>query len=106
MAIADVFHLVYTSTPDDPIRKNLANHHFDAVYFEARKMPFISQDFRYLMFEIWRLKYQMPRFREVVSGIPFEIRLEHFLNDGDFPDIPIPVYVNYLNPMRDLARTR
>jgi hypothetical protein len=46
----------------------------------------------------------MPRFREVISGIPPEIRLEHFLNDGDSPDIPIPVYIHYLNQMRDLAR--
>src|SRR6201997_1970318 len=104
--LADVFHLVYTfSTADDPIRKNLADHHFDAVYLEARKMPFISQDFRSLMLEIWRVKYQqMPRFREVISGIPPQIRLEHFLNDGDSPDIPIPVYIHYLNQMRDLAR--
>jgi len=103
--LADVFHLVYTfSTPDDPIRKNLADHHFDAVYLKVRKMPFISQDFRSLMLEIWRVKYQMPRFREVISGIPPEIRLEHFLNDGDSPDIPIPVYIHYLNQMRDLAR--
>jgi hypothetical protein len=104
--LADVFHLVYTfSTADDPIRKNLADHHFDAVYLEARKMPFISEDFRSLMLEIWRVKYQqMPRFREVISGIPPEIRLEHFLNDGDSPDIPIPVYIHYLNQMRDLAR--
>jgi len=56
------------------------------------------------MLEIWRVKYQqMPRFREVISGIPHEIRLEHFLNDGDSPDIPIPVYIHYLNQMRDLA---
>jgi hypothetical protein len=46
----------------------------------------------------------MPRFREVISGIPSEIRLEHFLNDGDSPDIPIPVYIHDLNQMRDLAR--
>jgi hypothetical protein len=68
-------------------------------------MPFISRDFRSLMLEIWRVKYQqMPRFRELISGIPPEIRLEHFLNDGDSPDIPIPVYIHYLNQMRDLAR--
>jgi hypothetical protein len=70
-------------------------------------MPFISQDFRSLMFDIWRVKYeQLPRFREVISGIPLEIRLEHFLNDGDSPDIPIPIYVDYLNKVRDLARAR
>ena len=104
--LADLFHLVYTfSTPNDPIRQNLADDHFDAVYLEARKMLFISQDFRSLMLEIWRVKYlQMARFREVISAIPAEIRLEHFLNDGDSPDIPIPVYVQYLSQIRDLAR--
>ena len=104
--LADVFHLVYTfSLPDDPIRKTLADHHFDAIYLDERKMGFISEQFRSLMFEIWKVKYlQMPRFREVISSIPLEIRLEHFLNDGDSPDIPIPIYVEYLNQMRNLAR--
>jgi hypothetical protein len=68
-------------------------------------MGFISDEFRSLMLEIWRVKYlQMARFREVISSIPLEIRLEHFLNDGDSPDIPIPVYVGYLNRIRDMAR--
>jgi hypothetical protein len=68
-------------------------------------MGFISDEFRSLMLEIWRVKYlQMARFREVISSIPLEIRLEHFLNDGDSPDIPIPVYVGYLNQIRDMAR--
>jgi hypothetical protein len=104
--LADLFHLVYTfSGPDDPIRETLAARHFDAIYFENRKMGFISDDLRSLMLEIWRVKYlQMPRFREVISSIPMEIRLEHFLNDGDSPDIPIPVYVGYLNQIRELAR--
>ena len=31
------------------------------------------------------------------------MRLDHFLNDGDSPDIPIPVYVSYLNEIRELA---
>jgi hypothetical protein len=39
----------------------------------------------------------------VIATIPTEIRLEHFLNDGDSPDIPIPVYVAYLNQIRWLA---
>jgi hypothetical protein len=104
--LADVFHLVYTfSLPDDPLRATLAQSHFDAIYLGARKMPFISEDFRSLMLEIWHVKYlQMPRFREVISSVPIEIRLEHFLNDGDSPDIPIPTYVGYLNQIRDLAR--
>ncbi|MFZ0814614.1 MAG: hypothetical protein WAM78_03795 [Candidatus Sulfotelmatobacter sp.] len=105
--LADVFHLAYTfSAPNDPIRSVLAENHFDAIYLGERRMGFISEDFRSLMLEIWRVKYlQMPRFREVISSIPLEIRLSHFLNDGDSPDIPIPVYVGYLNQIRDLART-
>jgi hypothetical protein len=68
-------------------------------------MGFISQEFRSLMLAIWRVKYlQMPRFREVISSIPIEIRLSHFLNDGDSPDIPIPIYIDYLNQIRTLAR--
>jgi len=68
-------------------------------------MPFISEEFRSQMLEIWKVKYlEIPRFREVIRLIPPEIRLEHFLNDGDSPDIPIPVYVGYLNQIRDLAR--
>jgi hypothetical protein len=104
--LADVLYLVYTlSPPEDPIRKTLADHHFDFIYLHGRKMGFISQEFRSLMFEIWKVKYlQMPRFREVISSIPLEIRLEHFLNDGDSPDIPIPIYVEYLNQIRNLAR--
>lgn len=104
--LADIFHLVYTfSLPDDPLRAALAHSHFDAIYLGDRKMPFISEDFRSLMLEIWHVKYlQIPRFREVIRSIPIEIRLEHFLNDGDSPDIPIPIYVGCLNQIRDLAR--
>lgn len=105
--LADIFHLVYAfSPPDDPIRKTLADHHFDAVYLDGRKVGFISEEFRSLMLEIWKVKYlRMPRFREVISSIPVEIRLSHFLNDGDSPDIPIPIYVEYLNQIREQART-
>ena len=104
--LADVFHLVYTfSLPDDPIRKALGARHFDAVYLGDRRIGFITEEFRSLMLEIWRVKYlKMARFREVISSIPMEIRLSHFLNDGDSPDIPIPVYVGYLNQIRELAR--
>jgi len=106
--LADVFHLVYTfSLPDDPLRKKLAARHFDAVYLGERRMGFISEEFRSLMLEIWRVKYlKMARFREVISSIPMEVRLSHFLNDGDSPDIPIPVYVRYLNQIRELARAQ
>lgn len=104
--LADVFHLVDAfSLPDDPVRATLARSYFDAIYLGDRRMPFISEDFRSLMLEIWHVKYlEMPRFRELISSIPMEIRLEHFLNDGDSPDIPIPIYVGYLNQIRDLAR--
>jgi hypothetical protein len=106
--LADLFHLVYAfSTSDDPVRKKLTERHFDAIYLGDKRMGFISEEFRSLMLEIWRVKYlQMPRFGEVIRSIPMEIRLEHFLNDGDSPDIPIPIYVGYLNKIRDLARTR
>jgi hypothetical protein len=105
--LADLLHLVYTfSAPDDAIRKTLAEHHFDGIYLGEKRMPFLSEEFRSQMLEIWKVKYlEMPRFREVIRLIPLEIRLEHFLNDGDSPDIPIPIYVGYLNEIRDLART-
>lgn len=103
--LADVFHLVYFfSDLNDPVRGMLSERHFDAVYLGDRKLDFISEEFRSLMLEIWKVKYlQTPRFREVITSIPKEISLEHFLNDGDSPDIPIPIYVGYLNQMRDLA---
>jgi hypothetical protein len=106
--LADLFHLVYFfSLPDDPIRATLAKYHFDGIYLNERKMAFISEDYRSLMLEIWKVKYlKMTRFREVISSIPLEIRLSHFLNDGDSPDIPIPVYVEYLNKIRLLARAK
>jgi hypothetical protein len=104
--LADTFQLVYIfSPPDDPIRKTLAQYHFDGIYLDGQKMGFISEEFRSLMLEIWKVKYlQMPRFGEVIRSIPMEIRLSHFLNDGDSPDIPIPIYVEYLNQIRDMAR--
>ena len=106
--LADLFHLVYIfSANHDPIRTTLAARHFDGIYLGDRKMDFISEEFRALMLEIWRVKYlEMPRFREVISSIPMETHLSHFLNDGDSPDIPIPVYVDYLNQIRELARQR
>jgi hypothetical protein len=100
--LADLLHLVYVFSPaDDPIRRSMADHHFDGIYLGERKMGFISEEFRSLMLEIWKVKYlKMARFRELIAGIPLEIRLSHFLNDGDSPDIPIPVYVGYLNEIR------
>jgi hypothetical protein len=106
--LADILHLVYAFSADtDPIRRTLADRHFDALYLGNRRIGFISEEFRALMLEIWRVKYlQMPRFNEVIRSIPIEIRLEHFLNDGDSPDIPIPVYVEYLNQIREVARAQ
>jgi hypothetical protein len=104
--LADIFHLVYYfSVPQDGVASALAECHFDGIYLGNRKMKFIGDDFSSLMLEIWKVKYlQMPRFREVIASIPLEIRLNHYLNDGDSPDIPIPVYVAYLNQIRELAR--
>jgi hypothetical protein len=104
--LADLFHLVYIFSPAaDPVRKTLEAHHFDGIYLEGRKLGFISEEFRSLMLEVWKVKYlENPRFGEVIRSIPIEIRLSHFLNDGDSPDIPIPIYIGYLNQIRDLAR--
>ena len=104
--LADVFHLVYTfSQAGDPARTALRARHFDAIYLAERRMDFISEEFRSLMLQIWRVKYlKMARFREVIRSIPMEIQLSHFLNDGDSPDIPIPVYIGYLNQIREMAR--
>src|SRR5215469_12620066 len=106
--LADTFHLVYVFSPKgDPLRNTLAEHHFDGVYLGDRKMGFISEEFRSRMLEIWKVKYlEIARLRLVITGIPTEIQLEHFLNDGDSTDIPIPVYVGYLNKIREMARTR
>jgi hypothetical protein len=106
--LADLFHLVYTfSASDDPIRPRLANAHFDGIYLNDRKFGFISEEFRSQMLEIWKVKYlATPRFRELIAGIPQEVHLEHFLNDSDSPDIPIPIYVGYLNQIREMARAQ
>jgi len=106
--LADVFHLVYVlSTIDEPMRETLSKYHFDSVYLNDKKMGFMSDEFQALMLDIWKVKYlKMARFREVISSIPLEIRLSHFLNDGDSPDIPIPIYVEYLNQIRLQARRK
>jgi hypothetical protein len=44
----------------------------------------------------------MPRFGDVIRRTA-GMRLDHFLNDGDSPDIPIPIYIGQLNRIRDLA---
>jgi hypothetical protein len=62
--LADLFHLVYAfSSPEDSVKHILAAHHFDAIYLGNRKMGFISEEFRSLMLDIWRVKYlRLPRF--------------------------------------------
>jgi hypothetical protein len=105
--LADLLHLLYLFPPaEDPIRKLLTGLHFDGIYLGDRKIRFISEEFRAEMLEIWKVKFlEIPRFREVIAGIPAEIRLEHFLNDGDSPDIPLSMYVLYLNQIREMARS-
>jgi hypothetical protein len=106
--LADLFQLIYLfSALNDPVRSVLSERQFDGIYLDGRKMGFISEEFRSLMLDIWKVKFlQMARFREVIASIPIEIRLTHFLNDGDSPDIPIPVYVGYLNQIREMARAQ
>jgi len=104
--LADLMHLVYTFSPSsDPIRKTLEMRGFDGIYLDGKKMSYIGGEFRSLMLEIWKVKFlKMPRFGEVLRGIPASIKLEHFLNDPDSPDIPLAVYVRYLAEIRELAR--
>ena len=113
--LADVLHLVYVfsgraqaprTAAIDGMRKALEARHFDAVYltgYGSGRFPFLSPEFQQLMLEIWKVKYlQMPRFGEVLRSTSGRT-LDHFLDDGDSPDIPIPVYVDYLNRIRELA---
>jgi hypothetical protein len=113
--IADVLHLVVVFSgsigkPLPPaasaVRAALVAAHFDAIYlpgYGVGRMDFLSPAFQALMLEIWKVKYlQMPRFGEVIRSTTGR-RLDHFLNDGDSPDIPIPIYVGYLNRIREMA---
>ena len=113
--LADLFHLVVvfserlgTSLAPDAARARgaLAARHFDAIYlsgYAGGRFPFLGPTFQGLMFEIWKVKYLgMPRFGEVIRSTAGR-RLDHFLDDGDSPDIPIRIYVNQLNRIRDLA---
>jgi hypothetical protein len=113
--LADVFHLVVVfserlgSQLDSGVaraRAALVAKRFDAIYlpgYEGGRIPFLGPAFEQLMFEIWKEKYlRMPRFGEVIRSTVGR-RLDHFLDDGDSPDIPIPVYVDQLNRIRDLA---
>ncbi len=100
--VADMLHLIWFF--DRTALPALGRLHFDSIYLGERKLGFISPEFRALMLEVWRTKYlTMGRFGEVIRSIPRSVRLDHFLNDGDSPDIPIPVYVGYLDEIRELA---
>jgi hypothetical protein len=114
--LADVFHLIVSfaaraSAPDFPalkaFRESLVARRFDAVYlpgYAGGRIGFFSREFQELMLEIWKVKFlTMPRFAEVIRSTA-GVRLDHFLDDGDSPDIPIPVYVGYLNRVREMAR--
>lgn len=113
--LADVFHLIVAFTGRHRVtetsaiasgRDALVARHFDAVYltgYSGGRVGFLSREFQALMLEIWKVKYlEMPRFGEVIRSTSGR-RLDHFLDDGDSPDIPIPVYVGYLNQIRELA---
>ena len=56
-----------------------------------------------MMLEIWKVKYlEIQRFGEVICSTK-GVYLDHFLNDGDSPDIPIPIYIGFLNQIREMA---
>ena len=117
--LADVFHLVYFFGSRqgellqleglEPVMEALRAYHFDAIYldgYRGGKVDFISPEFQQLMLEIWKVKYlEMERFGEVLRSTE-GLYLDHFLNDGDSPDIPIPVYVGFLNQIREMALRR
>lgn len=113
--LADVLHLI-VSFGDRPgasafpelvaSRQRLADRRFDAVYlagYAGGRIGFLSAEFQQLMLEIWKVKFlEMPRFKEVIRSTA-GVRLDHFLDDGDSPDIPIPIYVGYLERIREMA---
>jgi len=113
--LADVLHLIVVFgdrpagrafPPLAKVRASLMTRHFDAVYLDGYaggRFGFLSGEFQALMLEIWKTKYlKMPRLNEVIRSTN-GVRLDHFLNDGDSPDIPIPIYVGYLNRIREMA---
>jgi len=113
--LADVFHLVVVfgghalSRPFPAVAAAgaaLAARHFDAIYLDGHaggRFGFLSPEFQSLMLEIWTVKnLKMPRLNEVIRSTAGR-RLDHFLDDGDSPDIPIPIYVGYLNRIREMA---
>jgi hypothetical protein len=58
------------------------------------------------MLEIWKVKFlQIERLGDVIRSTA-GVKLDHFLNDGDSPDIPLTVYRGYLNQIREQALRR
>lgn len=113
--LADILHLIVSfanhPTPSGQswpamLREALVAQHFDAVYlpgYAGGKVGFLSREFQELMLEIWKTKFlAIPRLNEVIRSTA-GVRLDHFLDDGDSPDIPIPIYVGYLNRIREMA---
>jgi hypothetical protein len=114
--LADVFHLLYFFATLDagrfgtadvkPFLQTLVQLHFDGVYlagYGTGKINFISREFQQLMLEIWKVKFlQIKRFGDVIRSTR-GVKLDHYLNDADPPDIPLPIYVGFLNQIRDLA---
>ncbi|CAN5746111.1 hypothetical protein BH18ACI5_BH18ACI5_15950 [soil metagenome] len=116
--VADVLHLIVAFSaplgnvlPADvaTIRDALVARGFGTITLDGYgggTFPFLSRAYQDLMLEIWKVKFlQMPRFGEVIRSTAGH-RLDHFLDDGDSPDIPIPVYVGQLNRIRELALTQ
>lgn len=113
--LADVLHLI-VAFGDRPVsrgiawlpqvRASLVEKRFDAIYLDGYaggRVGFLSPGFQELMLEIWKTKYlAIPRLNEVIRSTAGR-RLDHFLDDGDSPDIPIPIYVGYLNRIREMA---
>jgi hypothetical protein len=114
--LADLFHLLYyfaalesgrfRTAELKPLLEALVEFHFDGVYlpgYGKGKMDFISREFQRLMLEIWKVKFlRLSRFGEVIRSTR-GIKLDHYLNDGDAPDIPLTVYIGFLKQIRELA---
>jgi hypothetical protein len=116
--LADVLHLVVhmdgAAWASEPARRvplgglgqrlrALGFGEIEVAGYRDRPFPFLSRDFQDLMLEIWKVKFlSIPRLGDVLRSTSGR-RLDHFLNDGDSPDIPIPIYVNQLNRIRELA---
>jgi len=114
--LADVFHLLYYfgtmnagrfRTNDlTPLLNALVQFHFDGVYlmgYGNGKINFISREFQQLMMEIWKVKFlRTKRFGDVIRSTR-GVKLDHYLNDADSADIPLAIYVSFLNQIRELA---